>query len=171
MHRTKSTLLIACGILLIASLACNFPGIATTNDAGENPAQTQPPLGAILPSPGLPTLTLEGGSGFVFSAQRNTNPGEDYDIWWNNAEIVALGSHSYIISLGVLGNLSEVDQIDAQGMTSGALVPSPGEGFALKIEKGEGFEYALIRMLKLEAPNLIVLEYIYPFQGSIIGNP
>jgi hypothetical protein len=179
MHTRKKLLLILGVVVLIALLACNFPGISTQGDAipdsqpdqGSGPVDTQPPPVDIAPSPGLSTVTVKSGTGYIFSTQQETPSGDDYDIYWNNAEICALSSRSAIVSMGVMGNLSAVAQISTQGMEPTALVPTEGEVFAVRLKKGEGTEYAVIRLIGYGDDNAIILEYIYPFQGTVNEGP
>jgi hypothetical protein len=186
MPTRKRTWLMVGVVVLFALLACNFPGMSAVNDSGTGPggivsggqpdqggesAGTQPPSGDVAASPGVPTLSVKSGTGYVFATQQETIPGEDYNIYWNNAEICALGNRSEIVSMGVRADLSAVTQISTQGMTPGALVPTEGEVFAVRIVKGEGFEYALIRFVGYGDDNAIFLEYIYPFQGTVIDGP
>ncbi len=180
MLKRKSALLILGVVVLVALLACNFPGIASTGDSGNGtadnqpvgpPPDTQPPPSNVTSSSGVPTITVKRGTGYVFATQQETTPGEDYNIYWNNAEICALGNHSDIVSMGVMADITAVTQISIQGMTAGALVPTQGEAFAVRIVKDDGFEYAVIRFTGYGEDNAIILEYIYPFQGQVIDNP
>jgi hypothetical protein len=180
MHKRKRPHLILGAVVLVALLACNFPGIASTGDSGNVPADTQPvgpladtqsPPADVALDPTQPTITIQRATGYIFSTNQPTASGDDYDIYWNNAEIVALSKRSQMVSLGVKGSLSEVTQIDVMVVDKQAFVPTEGEVFAVRLVKGDGFEYALIRFLGLVEDRAISLEYVYPFQGTILDNP
>ena len=174
-------------MIIIVSLACNLPTSTTVApDITDIPSlpddsapealptnesiETQPPTSEQpFIETELPTFSMSGGSGYIFSTQQSSS--EDRDIWWNSSGIVpsALITVSYVRleSLGQIGSPAEVAQINTQGMISEEFEPVLGEGFAIEIERDGVFQYAIIRVVSLEN-RILTFDWVYPFAGEII---
>lgn len=133
---------------------------------------TQAPPDSLTAEPGLPTTTLDGGTGFIFADEQIVSgPGVERDIWWNNVQLCPSNSYPFvgIVSLGQVGSLTEIDQISKGEMTIGGcpFEPVVGQGFALEIDRDGEVEYALMRVLNFGSDRQITFEWVFPFEGEV----
>ena len=187
-HFTKLNRLSLIFLMIVFSgFACNFP---TSTDSNPEPTQTLPAPNTIIESPpateqvdlpppssvdpviqtDLPTVILEGGTGYIFSIQQITS--EDRDIWWNSSEIIPANCITYrlcrMVSLGQISSPADVTQIVTDEMSVEIFEPVVGEGFAIEIERDGIFQYAIFRVISLEN-RVLTFDWVYPFVGEIIG--
>lgn len=117
------------------------------------------------PTPIVQTLTIEPGTGFIFSSQDVTlGTGVGRDIWWNRRELVP-GERMY--SLGNVSDVRHIHQIATGHLKFGAFEPSVDEGFAVEIRRGSEITYAVIQVL--DVSDTITFEWLYPFKGQVTG--
>lgn len=173
---------IALAILLFASLACNIPSNdpsipdpdpTIANEVEPEPSEVYQPdvptedtLDIIETN--LPTVTMNGGSGYIFSTQSSTSgQGADRDIWWNSVEFI-MSRSSNIISLGEINSPSEVTQISISETSDNNVRPAIGEGFAIRIVRDGTVTYAIIRILTVTPFESITFDWIYPYVGQVL---
>ena len=145
----KNRQLLAFAVLGAAILGCNLPRSA--------PAQPQ------VSSSGLPAVTLQPGSGYLFATQQIALGPNDRDVWWNGSNLVPDGG---LASLGQLNNLASVQQISRARLKSDFLIPMPGEAFVVEVTPGT--DYALMRVLSIGSQAEISFEWVYPFAGQVL---
>jgi hypothetical protein len=159
--KNRTAILLGCISVLLSILACNIskasPEPSAPTDLPAEPPEVQPP------SSSLPTLTLPAGSGYLFDTAQVVTDSGDRDIWWNRAEIVP---GNRMGSLGVLDDISQIDQIAGWILESRPFEPTVGEAFL--VEGTPDTEYAIIRVLSLGDEGGISFEYLYPYVGAIL---
>ena len=159
--KKKSLLLLGSATLLLSVLACNIskanPIPPAPTDLPIGPPEVQPP------SSSLPTLTLPAGSGYLFDTAKVVTDSGDRDIWWNRIEIVP---GNRMGSLGILEDISQIDQAAGWILESRPFEPTVGEAFL--VEGTPDTEYAIIRVLSLGDEGGISFEYLYPYVGAIL---
>ena len=148
--------------ILLAVLACN---LRVANS--QPPAITEPPAqpndgNQVNPS-GLPTLTLQPGSGYLFDTAQVVTPSDDRDIWWNRVEFVP---GTRMGSLGILEDISQIDQVAGWILEFKGFEPVVGESFLVEVTAET--EFAIIRVLSYGNEGEISFEYVYPFGGAIL---
>lgn len=177
-------------IIIFAGIACYLPtAIAALPETTLDPPALEisvseaPPIteSSIPPAPtlgeqtyidtDLPTVSMLGGTGYIFSTQQNIAEG-DRDIWWNSYGIIPgrQGDNMYarMISLGQIGVPTNVDQISIAGMTDAELEPVPGEGIAIEIDRDGVIKYAIIRVVSIN-DRVLTFDWVYPFAGEVLG--
>ncbi len=161
--KNKSVLLLSSATLLLSILACNIskanPDSPVPTDA---PVPSEPPEAQPQPN-GLPTLTLQAGSGYLFDAAQVVTDAGDRDIWWNRIELVP---QNRMGSLGSLDDISRIDQAAGWILESKPFVPVVGEAFLVEVTAE--IEYAIIRVLSLGDEGEISFEFLFPFEGAIL---
>lgn len=161
-----------------------LPPSQPTQPPATQPATLQPPKLTLQPQPTQPPatlqppkltlqiqpvktesalVTLQGGSGYIFSTRVITK--DDRDIWWNADELVPDNGYR-MISLGKISSLAQVKELVFPAKTPPVLVPSVGEGFGIEIKRSPKTTYALMRIVKLEN-QVITFEWLYPFTGTV----
>jgi len=157
-------------ILLLATLACNLPNRGSNDSpaiSGDNPLPggDQPP---VVAGSGLPTVTMPGGTGYIFSTGEITSgEGALRDIWWNASQFVPdriMG----MASLGIVDDLASVSQISDSTLVFGTFVGNEGEAYAVKVVRDGATVYALIRVLSFSDDMDVTFEYIYPYTGNVL---
>jgi len=172
-RRPTVFLLSLLGATTMLVFSCNLPAAATP--AAEPPGPTAMPTDANSLDPtgqaiesDLPVVTLEGGSGYIFSTQLVST--EDRDIWWNAVQLVpATGVR--MASLGIINSPAEVQTITFPGQTEMTLVPAVGEGFGIEIGRGNELTYAVIRVVQIDSERAISFDWVYPFEGNVTAGP
>ncbi len=159
--KNKSLFLIGNAVILMSILACNI------SKAGpEEPASTdlppEPPVEQDLPG-GLHTLTLQAGSGYLFDTAEIVVGSNDRDIWWNRIELVP---ENRMGSLGILDDISQIDQAAGWILESKPFVPAVGEAFLVEVTAET--EYAILRVLSFGGEGEISFEYMFPFEGAVL---
>jgi hypothetical protein len=188
-RRPKVYLLSAFAATTMSVFACNLPAAAPpateppVSTAMPTDANSLNPTDAISPIPtdanppipteqaiesDLPFVTLEGGSGYIFSSQLVST--DDRDIWWNAVQLVP-GSVDRMVSLGIISTPAEVQEITFPGQTETTLVPAVGEGFGIEISRGNELTYAVIRVLQIDGERAITFDWVYPFGGIVTAGP
>ncbi len=69
-------------------------------------------------------------------------------------------------SLGVLDDISQIDQVAGWILEFNAFEPVVGESFLVEVTAET--EFAIIRVLSLGNEGEISFEYVYPFGGAIL---
>jgi hypothetical protein len=158
---------------IMAAVACNLPAAATPPTEPPGPtavptdANSRDPTGQAIETD-LPVVTLEGGSGYIFSSQLVST--EDRDIWWNAVQFVpATGDR--MVSLGIISSPAEVQEITFPDQTEMTLVPALGEGFGIEISRGNELTYAVIRVVQIDSERAISFDWVYPFEGNVTSGP
>jgi hypothetical protein len=174
MQRKPTVLLLSAFVsTMMLAFACNLPAAA--------PPSTEPPTLAAVPTEassseatgqaietGLPVVTLEGGSGYIFSSQLVST--DDRDIWWNAVQWVpATGDR--MVSLGIISSPADVQEITFPGQTEMTLVPALGEGFGIEMSRGGQMTYAVIRVVQIDSDLAIAFDWVYPFEGNVTSGP
>jgi len=152
----------------------NIPPVESTQPAAASPealvttpAPAAPPTEAVIQT-NLPTVTLDGGTGYIFSTQQTTK--DDRDIWWNAAQIVPNTGYR-IVSLGVINSPLEVGALTFPNQSPAFLEPVIGEAFGLEITRDNAKTYAIIRVIKMDSERRIIFDWVYPFNGPVTINP
>ena len=168
-------LFVVCCLLGLISIACNFPSVISRQE----PTPTSNPTAAVQENfptqtpeqlkTDLPTVTMPGGTGYIFSTQAITSgPEVDRDVWWNAAEFVP---DKRMVSLGLISSPADVNEISTAEMAFGGFEPQIGEGFAIEIQRDDQTSYAIIRVLSIveSADNVtITFDWVYPFRSNVI---
>ncbi|MBI4730585.1 MAG: hypothetical protein HY781_00325 [Chloroflexi bacterium] len=141
--KNKTAVLWSSISILLTILACNISKARPDSPTlTELPVITEPPVEQNHPS-GLPTLTLQAGSGYLFDTAQVVAGSDDRDIWWNRIEQAA----GWILE-------------------SRPFEPAVGEAFLVEVTAET--EYAIIRVLSFGGEGEISFEYLFPFEGSIL---
>jgi hypothetical protein len=156
----KSSLRLTVQIALVLCVPLSITGCKYFKKASSSTSPTET----------LQTVTLMGGSGYIFDGAQTTSGLEvDRDIWWNNASVVPSHSGSSIVtmcSLGQVADLTAVTDLKIETMTSDERFPQTGEAFALEIRRPfDGApKYALIRVTSITAggANGLTFQFVYP---------
>ena len=175
-------------ILAAAMMACNLP-------AGPTPTVLQPPTQAILPpvdpvqsatqsvqppptaplpptevviQSNLPTVTMDGGTGYIFSSGQLTH--DDRDIWWNALQFVPASGYR-MVSLGIINSPADVGSLTFANESPQVFEPVLGEGFGVEITRDNQKTYAVIRVLRVDGERRISFDWVYPFNGAVTINP
>ncbi len=128
------------------------------------PPQATPPGGIIQTN--LPTVTMQGGTGYIFPTRQITSgPGADRDIWWNASQILPDRSKS-MVSLGLISSPADVTRVSFAN-TADIFVPTLGEGYALKIDRDGKVSYAIFRIVAMPSERTLTFDYVYPFTGQV----
>jgi len=154
-------ILTGCIAIFLAVLACNRPVANTQPPSMTEPAAQTDDGGQIVPS-GLPTLTLQGGSGYLFDTAQVVTGSNDRDVWWNAVELVP---GSRMTSLGIMDDPSAVSQVSLNTLSRDQDEPAPGEVYVVEVTPDTDF--AILRVLSFGPDREITLEYLYPFTGAI----
>lgn len=169
MNKNISPIFIILIVLLLAALACNIPtGLTNTGSpviSGDNPLPviTQPLVEVLS---GLPTVTMDGGTGYLFpSGEITSGDDADRDIWWNASQFVPA---TLMGSLGQIDNLSAVNEITTSSLTFGSFVPTAGEAFAVEVSRDGQVTYGLMRVVNIDSEMNITFEWVYPFAGQVL---
>lgn len=175
--------------VIFAGFACNLPTPTTVSPGTTEipPLQSTsalevPPVTEIIEPPpptseptfiqtDLPTVILNGGTGYIFSSQQILT--DDRDIWWNSSEIIPVGQgatpFARMVSLGQIGSPAELFQISTDGMGGGAFKPILGEGFAIEIDRDGVIQYAIFRVVSLEG-RILTFDWVFPYLGDVVGS-
>ncbi|MFB2770482.1 hypothetical protein ACE1AT_14510 [Pelatocladus sp. BLCC-F211] len=117
------------------------------------------------PIPTTKTVTMKPGTGFIFSSQKVTSgSGSDRDIWWNRIELVP---NDRMYSLGRISSVEDIVQIASGEFKFDAFVPTPGEGFAVEIQRAGQVEFAILQIISVNDD--ITFEWLYPYKGQVTG--
>jgi hypothetical protein len=149
--------------LALMSLALTILACRTTSE----PASSIEPTLEVIQT-NFPTVTLDEGSGVIFSSLQITS--DDRDVWWNGSEFVPAYGYR-IVSLGLIDSLADVDGLNISGGSDGALEASIGEGYGIEITRGGETKYAIIKVVNIDSNNAITFELVYPFSGTVVLNP
>jgi hypothetical protein len=76
-----------------------------------------------------------------------------------------------MVSLGLIGSLADIDEINFSGGTDGAFQPLVTEGFGIKISRCGEVKYAAIRVLNIDSARKITFELVYPFAEVVMNIP
>lgn len=178
-------------LLATAVIACNMPAgstpiniqppqvLPTQNDMppveSTQPVAASPEALVTTPAPAeaviqtnLPTITLDGGTGYIFSTQQTTK--DDRDIWWNAVQIVPNTGYR-IVSLGVINSPLDVGALTFPNQSPAFLEPVIGEAFGLEINRDNAKTYAIIRVIKMDSERRVTFDWVYPFNGAVTINP
>lgn len=131
-----------------------------------------PPTTVPAPTEGviqsdLPKVTLPGGNGYIFSSQLTSK--DDRDIWWNGVQFVP-DRTVRMVSLGMIDNPVSVAALSFSGQSPNVLTPVIGEGFGLEIDRDGQMQYAVIRVMQIDAQAAVTFDWVYPFNGSVSSN-
>ncbi len=151
----------ALALILLVLAACNLPQAGSAPGAS-SPAAAEGPGEGAAPS-GLPTLTLESGSGYLFETQEVVHGSDPRDIWWNGVGFVP---GTLMGSLGSLDSPQAVDQVSQSILAFKQFDPLPGEAYL--VEVAAAGQYAIIRYLFRGDQAQITFEVLYPFAGRIL---
>ncbi len=156
-------ILAGCIAILLAVLACNLPGANSQPPAVVTEPAAQPNDDNQANPSGLPTLTLQAGSGYLFDTAQVVVGSDDRDVWWNRVEFVP---GTRMGSLGILDSISQIDQAAGWILEFKGFEPVVGESFL--VEATAETEFAIIRVLSFGNEGEISFEYVYPFGGAIL---
>ena len=157
-------------ILPLFIFACNLPlGITASADGTAEAKTIQSTLQTVATNDAviqtsLPVVVLEGGAGYIFSTGQITK--DDRDVWWNAVQFVP-DTGCRMVSLGKIGNPAEIQEITFQGEPALVLVPVVGEGFGIEISRDNRIDYAVIRVVKIDADRSIAFDWVYPYLGKV----
>lgn len=161
--KNRTAILLGCIGILLSILACNISkGNPESPAPTDLPAPDEPTLEQVSPD-GLPVLTLQAGSGYLFDTSQVVTDSGDRDLWWNRIELVP---QNRMGSLGVLDDISRIDQAAGWILESRPFEPTVGEAFLVEVSAET--EYAIIRVLSFGGEGEISFEYLFPFEGAIL---
>jgi len=175
-------------LLVIAIMACNLPSAPTPaviQPTQELPQPTQSaPIAPTEPAPqpaaeiiqatqtviqtNLPTMTLEGGTGYIFSTGQTSK--DDRDIWWNAVQFVPNTGYRWT-SLGIISSPSDVIGLTFTGQSPSVFEPVIGEGYGMEIIRNNETKYAVIRVINIDSDRKVTFDWVYPFAGPVTINP
>lgn len=130
-------------------------------------AAAVPPTEGIIQS-NLPTVTMDGGTGYVFSSGAMTK--DERDIWWNAAQFVP-DRTVRMVSLGIINSPADINSLTFAGTPQAVFEPVIGEGYGIEISNNNEKKYAVIRVMKIENDGKITFDWVYPYNGSVTINP
>jgi hypothetical protein len=115
------------------------------------------------PSDTPQTVTLVGGSGYIFEGAKTST--DDRDLWWNGVSMIPSTGIASTVKMSFLGqtaDLAAMTDLKIATMTSEQRFPQAGEAFALEIKRPFDAQprYALIRVTSISPA--LALEYFYP---------
>lgn len=118
-----------------AMATSNSPSISGRNPL---PVVIQPPVVVLS---GLLTVTMDEGTGYLFSTREITSgDNADRDIWWNASQFVPA---MLMGSLGQLDDLSAVTEITVSSQSFGTFIPAVKETFAVEVNHDRQMTHAL----------------------------
>ncbi|MBK8420017.1 hypothetical protein [Candidatus Villigracilis saccharophilus] len=152
---------------MVSSAQTASPLIVPTEAVIQPTVAAAPPPEAVIQS-NLPTVTMDGGTGYVFSSQAMTK--DERDIWWNAAQFVPERTVR-MVSLGIINSPSDINSLTFAGAWQAIFEPVIGEGYGVEISSNDEKKYAVIRVMKIESDGKITFDWVYPYNGPVTSNP
>ena len=152
---------------MVSSAQTATPLIVPTEAINQPTVAAVPPTEAVIQS-NLPTVTMDGGTGYVFSSQALTK--DERDIWWNAAQFVPERTVR-MVSLGIINSPADVNSLTFVGAPQAVFEPVIGEGYGVEISSNNEKKYAVIRVMKIESDGKITFDWVYPYHGPVTSNP
>ena len=152
---------------MVSSAQTASPLIVPTEAVIQPTVAAAPPPEAVIQS-NLPTVTMDGGTGYVFSSQALTK--DERDIWWNAAQFVP-ERKVRMVSLGIINSPADVNSLTFAGAWQAIFEPVIGEGYGVEISSNDEKKYAVIRVMKIESDGKITFDWVYPYNGPVTSNP
>ncbi len=152
---------------MVSSAQTASPLSVPTEQVIQSTVAAVPPTVAIIQS-NLPTVTMDGGTGYVFSSQAMTK--DERDIWWNAAQFVPERTVR-MVSLGIINSPADINSLTFAGASPGIFEPVIGEGYGIEISSNGEKKYAVIRVMKIESDGKITFDWVYPYNGPVTINP
>ncbi len=152
---------------MVSSAQTPSPLIVPTEAIIQPTVAAAPPAEAVIQS-SLPTVTMDGGTGYVFSSQAMTK--DERDIWWNAAQFVPERTVR-MVSLGIINSPADVNSLTFAGASPAVFEPVIGEGYGIEISSNNEKKYGVIRVMKIESDGKITFDWVYPYNGSVTSNP
>ncbi|MBK7453022.1 MAG: hypothetical protein IPJ46_04665 [Anaerolineales bacterium] len=143
---------------MVSSAQTPSPLIVPTEAIIQPTVAAAPPAEAVIQS-SLPTVTMDGGTGYVFSSQALTK--DERDIWWNAAQFVP-ERKVRMVSLGIINSPADVNSLTFAGASPAVFEPVIGEGYGIEISSNNEKKYAIIRVMKIESDGKITFDWVYP---------
>jgi len=170
----REATLIALGVQqTLSALSLNPMGSIASTEAVLPPAVllTEPVTQVATPLPAqshLPTVTMKGGSGYIFSTGQATV--DDRDIWWNALQFVPASGNRMVL-LGQIGSPDNIQSVAFPKETPITLTISQGEGYAVELKRDGRVEYAILRVLAIDSEMAVTFDLVYPYLGEVIQIP
>ncbi len=152
---------------MVSSAQTASPLIVPTEPVIQPTVAAVPSAEAVIQS-NLPTVTMDGGTGYVFSSGAMTK--DERDIWWNAAQFVPERTVR-MVSLGIINSPADINSLTFAGASPAVFEPVIGEGYGIEISSNNKKKYAVIRVMKIESDGKITFDWVYPYNGPVTINP